>query len=189
MKVVGIVCSPRRGGNTEILVREALDTIQGLGGETELITVAGKTIRPCDGCTTCDDAGECKIDDDMQEIYRKLTQADGMILGSPVYFANVTAQAKIVIDRTRALSRGRKLRRKVAAAVIVARRVGAGAVLGFLFTYFTSQRMIVAGGAIGYGDKKGDVREGVGGTANTSALEEARNLGRAVVSLHRQLSA
>ena len=53
MKVVGIVCSPRKGGNTEILVREALDAIRELGGETELITVSVKTINPCDGCNTC----------------------------------------------------------------------------------------------------------------------------------------
>ena len=180
MKVIGIVCSPRRGGNTEILVREALEAASAEGAETELITVAGKKISPCDGCEACRDTGECKVVDDMQEIYQKLGQADGVILGTPVYFASVTAQAKIIIDRTYALGHKRKLRGKVAAAVVVARRVGAGAAIGLLYTYFVYQRMLVAGGAIGYGMKKGDVKQGVGGAA-ASAIEEARAAGRNVV--------
>ena len=91
MKVVGIVCSPRKGGNTEIVVCEALGAIQELGGETELITVSGKTINPCDGCDVCVKEGVCRINDDMQEIYQQLLQADGIILGTPVYFINVSA--------------------------------------------------------------------------------------------------
>ena len=188
MKVVGIVCSPRKGGNTEILVREALDAIQELGGETELITVSGKTINPCDGCRTCVEKGVCHINDDMQEIYQQLLQADGIILGTPVYFVNVTAQAKAVMDRIYALYVHRKLRGKVAGAIVAARRVGAGQVMSLLYSYFLLNRMQVAGGGIGYGREKGEVKEGVGGAPDTSALEEARSLGRAVVSLYKQLS-
>ncbi len=187
MKVIGIVCSPRRGGNTEILVREALEAASVEGAEIELISVVDKKISPCDGCGTCDHTGQCKIEDDMQEIYQKLAQADGVILDTPVYFANVTAQAKIVIDRTYALRYGGKLRGKVAAAVVVARRVGAGAVLGLLYTYFVAQRMLVAGGAIGYGRKKGEVKEGVGG-ASASAIDEARAVGRNVIRLISSIS-
>ncbi len=188
MKVVGIVCSPRKGGNTEILVREALDAIQELGGETELITVSGKTINPCDGCGTCVKEGVCRINDDMQEIYQQLLQSDGIILGTPVYFVNVSAQAKAVIDRTYVLYVHRKLKGKVAGAIVVARRVGAGQVRSLLYSHFIAHRMLVAGGAIGYGRAKGEVKEGVGGAPDTSALEEARSLGGAVVSLYQQLS-
>jgi len=188
MKVVGIVCSPRKGGNTEILVREALDAIQELGGETELITVSGKTINPCDGCGTCVKEGVCRINDDMQEIYQQLLQSDGIILGTPVYFVNVSAQAKAVMDRTYVLYVHRKLKGKVAGAIVVARRVGAGQVRSLLYSHFIAHRMLVAGGAIGYGRGKGEVKEGAGGAPDTSALEEARSLGRAIVSLYQQLS-
>ncbi len=188
MRVVGIVGSPRQGGNTEILVREALDAIQELGGETELITVSGKTINPCDACRTCEKEGVCRINDDMTEIYQQLLQADGIILGTPVYFTNVSAQAKAVMDRTYAFLWQLKLRGKVAGAIVVARRVGAGQVRGMLYSYFIANRMLVAGGAIGYGVEKGEVKEGVGGAPNTSAVEEARGLGRAVVRLYQKLS-
>ena len=188
MKVVGIVCSPRKGGNTEIMVCEALGAIQELGGETELITVTGKTINPCDGCDTCVKKGVCRINDDMQEIYQQLLQSDGIILGTPVYFLNVSAQAKAVMDRTYALLWQRKLRGKVAGVIVVTRRVGAGQVLSLLYSYFMTHGMRVAGGGIGYGLEKGDVKEGAGGAPNTLALAEARSLGRAVFSLYQKLS-
>ena len=181
MRILGIVCSPREGGNTEILVREALEGAKERGGETELMLVADKNIAPCDGCGACLKNGICRIKDDMQAIYQQLELADGVIFGTPVYFINVTAQAKAVMDRTYALLRVRKLRGKIAAAIVAARRVGAGQVLSLLYSYFNAQRMIIAGGGIGYGREKGDVREGVGGAPGLSALEEARAVGRNVV--------
>lgn len=162
MKILGIVCSPRKGGNTEILVKEALDAAREAGGETELIVVADKEIAPCDACGACMEDGTCRIDDDMQTIYQRLELADGLIFGTPVYFLNVSAQAKAIIDRTYAFRGAGKLRGKVAAAVVVARRVGAGQVLSFLYTFFTLHRMIISGGGIGYGRDKGEVREGPG---------------------------
>ena len=187
MKVIGIVCSPRRGGNTETLMQEALEAASAEGAETKLITVAGKKISPCDGCEACKATGECRIDDDMQEIYRKFTQADGVIFGTPVYYMTVTAQAKIVMDRLHALWLGKKLSGKVAGIIVVQGRTGAGAVLGLLYTFFTGHRMLVAGGAIGYGREKGEVKQGVGGVL-ASAVEEARTVGRNVVRLIRQRS-
>ncbi len=187
MKVVGIACSPRKGGNTEILVREALAAIQELGLETKFISVAGKTINPCDACRSCAEEGVCHIKDDMQEIYQEMLQSDGIILGTPVYFVNVSAQAKAIMDRTIALLTQRKLRGKVAGAIVVARRVGAGMVLSLLYPFFMAHRMLVAGGSIGYGREKGDVMKGVG-SYDTPAVEEARRLGRAVASLLQRLS-
>ena len=189
MKIVGIACSPRKEGNTEILVQEALSAIQELGGETKFIGVSNKTINPCDSCYTCmKEEGICRINDDMQEIYQELLQCDGVILGTPVYFINVSAQAKAVMDRIFALFVHRKLKGKVAGAIAVARKVGAGQTLQLMYSFFISNGMHVAGGAIGYGQKKGEVREGPGGIPNVSALDEARRLGRAVASLHQKLS-
>lgn len=188
MKILGITCSPRQGGNTEILVREALEAAGEAGGEPELILVADKNIAPCDGCGVCLENGICKIKDDMQTIYQQLELADGVIFGTPVYFDNVSAQAKAVMDRTYAFLGVRKLRGKVAAALVAARRVGAGQTLSLLYTYFTVHRMIIAGGGIGYGRSKGEVREGVGGSAGLSALEEARAVGRNVVWMVQRFS-
>ncbi len=124
----------------------------------------------------------------MQLIYQQLELADGVIFGTPVYFLNVSAQAKAVMDRTYAILRTRGLRGKVAAALVAVRRVGAGQVLSLLYTYFTAHRMIIAGGGIGYGQEKGEVRQGVGGSPALSALEEARAVGRNVVWMVERFS-
>ena len=110
MNVLGLVCSPREGGNTEILVREALAGAEQKGAETELYLVADKNIGPCIACEACAAKGVCATDDDMQVLYKKLLAADGIILGTPVYFINVSAQAKAVIDRSFAFLRHRRLR-------------------------------------------------------------------------------
>ena len=80
MKVVGIVGSPRRGGNTEILTQIALEEIKKEGIETELISLAEKRIAPCDGCRSCIETGKCHIKDDFDSIFAKMKKADGIIL-------------------------------------------------------------------------------------------------------------
>ena len=100
MRVLGIVCSPREQGNTEIMVREALSAASELGAETEVALVAGKTIAPCDACDGCRKTGDCRIEDDMQPIYEQMDRANALVFGTPVYLLNVTAQAKIIMDRT-----------------------------------------------------------------------------------------
>ena len=86
MKITGIVCSPRKGGNTEILVAQALHASREKGAETEMILTADKQISPCDACDGCLGNGICVVEDDMQEIYQKFETADGIIFGTPVYF-------------------------------------------------------------------------------------------------------
>lgn len=189
MKILGIVCSPREGGNTEVLVREALEGVREAGGDPELVLLADKEIAPCNACGGCLEDGQCVLDDDMQDIYKKLEGADGLIFGTPVYFLNVTAQAKAVMDRTYGFLRTGKLKGKVAAAIIAARRVGAGQVLSLLYTFFAVHRMIVAGGGIGYGREKGEVREGPGGSPGVTALQEARAVGKNVVRMAGRLGA
>lgn len=191
MKLLGIVCSPRTNGNTEVLVKEALDTARNLGAETEMIKVSDLNITPCDGCESCDITGECKIEDDMQDIYTKLLHSDGIIFGSPVYFWGVTAQAKAIIDRTFVFRRDRRLRNKVAGAVVVARDSGASATFGALSDFFNLHRMIPArsigprtveelaqewgGGVIAYADKPREVKK------DEQAIAKAQSLGKAIV--------
>ena len=162
MKVLGIVCSPRKGGNTEVMVRTALDRAQREGAETELISLAGKTISPCDACLACTKTGKCHIKDDMQNIYPKLLEADGIIFGTPVYFWNVSAQAKALIDRTFAFYKKSELRNKAAGVVVTEQRGGsANAVVAFT-GFFTTQKMIMVGWADGVsGDEGYDNKEAV----------------------------
>jgi len=193
MKVLGIVCSPRKGGNTEILVDEALASARDLGAEVELVTLADKNIAPCDACESCKTTGKCRVNDDMQEIYSKLLEADGIVFGTPVYFWGVTAQAKALIDRTYVFLEGRRLRNKVVGVVVVARRTGATPTFSAVQSFFNIHRMTSAtraiaqasgektepegrgGGAIAYAGGKGDVRQ------DKRGMSEARALGRTIV--------
>jgi multimeric flavodoxin WrbA len=188
MRILGIVCSPRKGGNTEILVKEALEAAREAGCETELILVADKTIAPCDGCKACVKTSICKIQDDMQQIYEEMGKADGIIFGTPSYFINVSAQAKAIMDRTYAFLFNRKLRGKVAGTIIAARRVGVSQIMSVMYSFFNVHRMIIAGGSAGYGIEKGEVRESPGMSPGSKALDEARALGKAVVRLTTQMS-
>ena len=193
MKVLGIVCSPRRGGNTEILVDEALASAKGFGAEVELATIAGKNIAPCDGCESCITTRKCKVEDDMQEIYSKLLEADGIIFGTPVYFWSVTAQAKAVIDRTYVFLRERRLRSKIAGVVVVARRTGATHAFSVFNNFFNMHRMTSVAGAIAYGSEEeiGSEERGGGAVAyagkkgevgqDRRGMAEARALGGAIV--------
>lgn len=188
MKVIGIVCSPRQGGNTEILVAEALTGAKEAGSDVELVTLAGKSISPCDACRSCTKSGECHIKDDMQEIYRKLQEADGIIIGSPVYFANVSAQAKIIIDRTYALLWSRKLVGKVGGIITATRRMGGGNVLSAFYTFFAIQRMHIAGGTVGYEGEAVPLGEKGSVRGDERGMREARAVGRNVVQLIRSIA-
>jgi multimeric flavodoxin WrbA len=188
MKILGIVCSPRKGGNTEILVKEALASAREAGAQTELVSVVGKNIAPCDACGSCGKTGVCRIQDDMQSIYQQLEAADAIIFGSPVYFGSVSAQAKAIMDRTFSLLMDRRLKGKVAAPILAARRVGAGQTRNLLYGFFMVHGMLPVRGAIGYGRERGEVKQGVGGSPGLSALEEAKNVGTDVVQMVRQFS-
>ena len=174
MKVLGICCSPRLHGNTEILLETSLAKAREEGADVELVTLAGKTISLCDGCSSCRKTGECHIKDDMQDIYTKLLEADGIIIGTPVYFGTVCAQAKALIDRTYVFGEGRKLRNKVAGVVVTTRRVGATSASTVFHVFFNLQRMIMVGVAIGFGGtEKGEIRDDERGMADASALGRA----------------
>lgn len=103
MKVLGIFGSPRRGGNTELLLEETLKGAQKEGAEVERIYLTDFTITPCKECHGCDQTGECIILDDMQKIYPILLDADIIILASPIFFYGISAWAKALVDRCQAL--------------------------------------------------------------------------------------
>ena len=103
MKILGIAGSPRRDGNTDILLEQALEGAQSVGAETETITISNLDISPCLHCDGCLEEGNCVIDDDMQSVYTKLREADRIIIASPMFFMGLTAQTKALIDRCQAL--------------------------------------------------------------------------------------
>ncbi|NLZ18396.1 MAG: flavodoxin family protein [Desulfobulbaceae bacterium] len=99
MSILILNGSPRINGNTHILLNKVLEGIRSVGGDAELIHLAELQLAPCIGCGVCEQKGECAIDDDMTGLYHKIPKAQHLIIGSPIYFYNVTAQTKAFIDR------------------------------------------------------------------------------------------
>lgn len=169
MKVVGIVGSPRKNGNTEMLTAHTLKAIAEEGLDTELIPLAGLDIGPCDACDVCRKEERCPIEDDLFPIYLKMKAADGIILASPVYFGSATAQIKGLMDRTGCLARhhGDLFRGKVGGPLVVARRAGHNFTVAQLTFWFQILGMVVPGStywniAFGYGkDEVPDDEEGM----------------------------
>ena len=103
VNVLGILGSPRRGGNTEILLDQALAGARSQGAETEKLILNELNITPCQSCDKCMETGECATHDDMSLVYPKLGAADCLILASPIFFCSLTAQAKLMIDRCQSI--------------------------------------------------------------------------------------
>jgi len=186
-KVLGIIGSPRKNGNTDIMVTEALKAATENGAETEKIHLSDYDLKPCDGCKTCFETGECHIPDDLMKLYNKVKTADALILGSPVYFHHVTAQMKLFIDRAGYLNlaRGRTdFKNKVAGAITVAGGTGHHSTIEELLSFITTCRMTIPymGWVAGTASKKGEVAQ------KTSSLERAGELGTAIVELAKLTS-
>lgn len=103
MRVLGIAGSPRRGGNTDLLLAEVVKGAKSKGAEVKTIVLNDLDITPCQHCDACFEAGFCRIKDDMQMVYKELEKADRIVLASPVQFMGVSAQAKAMIDRCQSL--------------------------------------------------------------------------------------
>ncbi|MFC1928056.1 flavodoxin family protein [Chloroflexota bacterium] len=103
MKVLGIAGSPRRGGNTGLLLAEILRGAASQGAEVKTIIINNLKITSCQHCDACLEKGNCRIDDDMQMVYREMEEADRIVLASPIQFMGVTAQMKAMIDRCQCL--------------------------------------------------------------------------------------
>lgn len=120
MKILGICGSHRKNSASEYLLNVTLEICKQAGFETQLITLADKKIEACDACDYCKTAKACHIKDDMQTLYKKLIQADGVVIASPTYFASVSGKLKDFMDRTLVLRRDNfKLRNKVGGAIAV----------------------------------------------------------------------
>jgi len=98
-QILGIVGSPRRNGNTEVLVDEVLKGAEQAGAQIEKVILNELDINPCQACNSCYKTGQCSHDDDMTELFNKMEKADGWILGTPVYWFGPTAQFKAFLDR------------------------------------------------------------------------------------------
>lgn len=174
MKILGLSCSPKKQGNTVTLLNEALNAAKNAGADVELYSVAGKDIRPCDACLACVKTGKCHINDDMQELYGKLLQADGIIFGTPIYYYGMSGQAKIIIDRTTAL-RIKGLANKVGGVVVTAHSVGIIDALKDLYFYIVIRQMIPATFVAAY--PKNDMKE------MQKCMKAASDLGNQMVQI------
>lgn len=187
MKVIGIVGSPRRNGNTEILTSHALRAISDDGLDTELITLAGKDIRPCNACMVCAKVEDCPIKDDLLPVYRKMKEADGIILASPVYFGSATALIKALMERVGYVSRhGRNtLEGKVGGPLVVARRAGHNFTFAQLTLWFQILGLVIPGSTywnVAFGRDKGDV------SGDEEGMKTTWNFGKNVARVVKKLA-
>jgi multimeric flavodoxin WrbA len=177
MKVVAFNGSPRKEGNTTILIKRVFSELEKQGIETELVFLADKVIHGCIACDKCHENKDrrCAIKNDAANEYiEKMLGADGIILGSPVYFQDVTSEMKALIDRTGYVSRanGRMFRKKVGASVVAVRRSGAIHTLDTMDHFFLSGEIVIVGRALGVGRAKGEVEK------DAEGMELVKSLGQ-----------
>jgi len=175
MKVVAFNGSPRKDGNTTILINHVFRELEKEGVETELVQLSGKKIHGCIACYKCFENKDqrCAVKDDIaNECIEKMIKAQGVILGSPVYFTDVTAEMKALIDRAGFVSRanGGMYKNKVGAAVVAVRRAGAMHTLDTLSHFFLAGEMIIIGRGIGVGKDKGEVEKDEEGMQSVKVL-------------------
>jgi len=189
MKVVAFNGSARRNGNTAILLDLVLSELRKEGVETEMIQLAGRKIHGCVACRRCfaRKDGRCaQKNDDGNRFIEKMVAADGILLGSPTYVADVSPEIKALIDRACMVTRAGNnlLRRKVGAAVVAVRRAGAVHAFDTLNHFFLISEMIVPGSSywnIAIGREKGEVKN------DEEGIETMKVLGRNMAWLLRKI--
>ncbi len=189
MRVVGFNGSARKGGNTTMLLRHVFAELENEGIETELVELAGKRFHGCTACYKCfaNEDRLCAVKGDAaNDCIGKMEGADGILLGSPTYFTDVTAEMKALIDRAGMVSRANDnmYRRKAGAAVVAVRRAGAMHAFDTMNHFFLIGEMIVPGSSywnIGIGREIGDVEKDEEGVATM------RTLGRNMAWLLKRL--
>ncbi len=190
MKVLGISGSPRREGNTDFLIHTALDVLAAEGMQTEFVSLADHPVKPCAACGGCAKAEEidCVQEDPAFEgMMQRFIEADGILVGSPVYFGSATPEIMALLDRVGYVARCNNncLRRKVGAAIVVARRAGQNFTFAQLNYFFLISEMIVPGSTywnIAFGREKGEV------AGDTEGLETVRNLAGNMAWLMKKLN-
>ena len=182
MRVLGISGSPRRGGNTDTLIHTALRVLAEEGLETEFLSLADRPVKPCMACAGCFKADTIRCIQEepaFEGMLEKFAAADGILIGSPVYFGSATPQTMSLLDRVGYVSRRHPelLRRKVGAAIVVARRAGQNFTFAQLNYFFLISEMIVPGSNywnIAIGREKGEVENDKEGMDTVKTL--ARNM-------------
>jgi multimeric flavodoxin WrbA len=190
MKVLGIMGSPRRQSNTEILLDRALAGAKKMGAEVEKVAVSELKVHPCLEIYACRKDGKCAIKDDMQQLYEKLLEADHIVFASPIFFYGLTSQAKAIVDRCQALwvrkyvlgmgKEDRRVRRGVFISVGGTRgeRLFDGVVLTVKY-FFDAIGVKYAGDLLIRGiDGKAQIKE------HSTALQDAFRLGQQLVPPH-----
>ena len=191
MKVVAINGSPRKGGNTEIMLNAVLEPIKAAGVETKIIQVGGQNIHGCRGCWACQKLlnRKCAFNDDIvNDILEDLFSADAIIWGTPSYYSNMTPDLKALIDRAGivASANGKLFRHKVGAAVIAERRGGGSFIQASIHEMMLMSEMIIPGSTywnFGFGRDKGEI------SADAEAMANMKNLGENILMLIQKLNA
>jgi len=181
LDALGISGSPRKDGNTSFLVKEVLKVLEENGFKTEFVSLAGKKIEMCDACYKCKETGICVKEDYLKEVYEKMINSKAIIIGSPTYFASVSAQIKALFDRSLGLRIANyKLKNKVGGALAVgaSRNGGQEFVCREIHNWMLLHEMIVVAdkktahfGAIGVAKYPEEIKN------DEIGLETARNLG------------
>lgn len=190
VKVLAINSSARKDGNTALLINTVFKELHKEGIETELIQLGGKMIEPCKACWACGGKKNCIHKNDMfQEIFEKMTQADGIILGSPVYTANISANMQAFLERASVITDmnedAKLFHHKVGAAVTAARRGGALNALDAMTHFFLLQEMFIVGSCywpMAYGQMPGDVKN------DEEGLNTMKTLGQNMAYLLKAIS-
>lgn len=178
MKVLAINGSSRKNGNTTIILNTVLDELKKNGIQTELVELAGQTINPCKACFTCGGKNNCSFNNDIfAEIFKKMIESDGIILGSSVYSADVSSNMKALIDRSAVVADMNLglFKHKVGASVVSGRRGGALNAIDTLNHFFLNHEMFIIGSTywnMVYGQMPGDVLKDEEGIANMKNLGE-----------------
>ena len=191
MKVIAFNGSARKDGNTAILIRRVFAELEAEGVETELVQMAGQPIRGCTACGQCyqNKDQRCVVDNDIaNDCIQKMRAADGILLGSPTYFADVTTEMKALIDRAGFVARANDdmLRRKVGAAVVAVRRAGSIHAFDSINHFFFISQMIVPGSIywnMGIGRAKGEVEQ------DEEGLKTMQTLGQNMAWLLKKIHA
>jgi multimeric flavodoxin WrbA len=187
MKAIAIVGSPRKNGNTEILVRHTLKAIAEEGIETEFVSLRDLEIKPCIACETCSKEERCPLKDDLFPLYKKMKAADAIILASPVYFGSATSQMKALMDRAGYIGYWqRAFEGKVGGAIVVARRAGQNFTFAQLNYWFEIHGCIVPGSTywnMAIARKPGDVN------TDDEGMTTVWNFGKNVARLLKKLKA
>jgi multimeric flavodoxin WrbA len=189
VKVIAINGSPRKGGNTRLLLEKVLEPLIEAGWETELVQIGGKPLQGCRDCGECRRRQDMRCvfcDDEFNGVFARMVAADAIVLGSPTYFSDVTAETKALIDRAGfvAMANGCAFAGKIGAAVVAVRRGGATHVFDTINHLFFISQMVVPGSTYwnrGVGRELGEV------TGDAEAMRNMGHLGRAIDWLGRAI--